>query len=185
MLTFGLFGDSYIERLRRYCDGNLTVHGRTEFFAMGGLRTDRMDQGLLERLLEAHVDVVVINVGGNDIRLSSSPTEIFRRICTLVETIQSSGVAVVYVNEILTRGNFSKCPGLSKSAFDRRRKKINGLLYEKYGQHFVRFKDIKYPTDYLPMPDLVHLNTHRTDSRRCGLRKFECRISRILRRWEY
>lgn len=169
--------------MNKYCDGSLMVHGKTKFFGRGGLRNDRMNQGLLKRLLETEPDVVVINVGGNDITPSPSPTEFFQRICALVETIQNSGVTAVYVNEILTRGKFTKCPGLSRSAFDRRRKKINRLLSEKYGQRFVRFTDIKYPADY--MPDLVHLNTHKTNSRSCGMRQFECRISRILRSWEY
>lgn len=182
MAKFGVFGDSYVERMRRDCGGTVMVHGMTRFFGKGGLRTDRMDENLLARVINAHVNVLVVNIGGNDITPTASPSDIFQRICDLIETFEKSGVSVVYVNEIMTRGDFSKCPGLTKAVFDRRRKTINKLLHEKFSDRFVKFTDIKFPADYLP--DLVHLQTDQAESRNCGMRKFECRISRIFRSWQ-
>ena len=40
-----------------------------------------MDQYLSQRMLHEEADVVIINLGGNDITPVSTPEEIFRRIC--------------------------------------------------------------------------------------------------------
>ncbi|OWF36980.1 hypothetical protein KP79_PYT02494 [Mizuhopecten yessoensis] len=107
----------------------------------------------------------------------SKPRDIFNRIVSLVETLRDSGTTRVLVAEILPRGSF-KAPGLNKTVFDRQRNKINALLRKKYDKDFVRFPDIKYPTDYLP--DLVHLDTRETTTKNTGMKKYASRIRRCL-----
>jgi len=151
------FGSSFIERLRKYCEEDMEVPGTTIFCGKGGLRTDRMDTALLHRALKTNADIAYLQLGGNDITATSTPKDIFDRICTVVTLFLDSGIRQVYIGEILTRGNFSKAPGLTKESFDRQRKRINKSLEKKYTSNFVYFPDIKYPHDYVP--DLVHLQT--------------------------
>lgn len=178
MATFALLGDSYIERLRRYCADDMSVPGRVYFFGKGGLRTDRVPEHLWRKVLSTNIDVILINAGGNDISTTSSPKEICRRICEMAESLYRSGVKKVYIAEILTRGDFRKCPGLTKQVFDEQRRYLNGLLMAQFGQNFVRFKDIHFPKDY--DADLVHLGTSEKLKRNSGMRKFQSRIRRIF-----
>lgn len=176
MPTFALFGDSYIKRLRNYCDGDLEVPGRVFFYGKGGLRTDRMDPSLWKRCLQREADVYFINIGGNDITKNSEPEHIYARIVQLVDSLYRRRARMVYVGEIQTRGEFRG--GLTKNEFDRQRMTINALLHERYGRLFVRFTDVRYPTDYAD--DMVHLDTSEKIRRNSGMRKFKNRIRRIF-----
>lgn len=64
MARFCLFGDSYVERLRRYSNNRLAVPGEVHFVGRGGLRTDRLDDRMLQRLKNINADAVIINAGG-------------------------------------------------------------------------------------------------------------------------
>ncbi|OWF49394.1 hypothetical protein KP79_PYT01078 [Mizuhopecten yessoensis] len=172
-----LFGSSYVERLRRSCNGDLGTPGTTIVCGRGGLRTDRMHQPTLQKALEAGADVAFIHVGGNDIEADSRPRAIFNRIVSLVETMHGSGITRVWVAEILTRGLF-RAPGLTKDVFEKQRLKISTLLFKKYGSDFVQFRDMRYPVDYLP--DLVHLQTRETSSTNTVMKKYASRIRRCI-----
>ncbi|OWF37614.1 hypothetical protein KP79_PYT10423 [Mizuhopecten yessoensis] len=179
MPTLILYGSSYIERLRRHCDGDLCISGvNTVFFGRGGLRTDRMDQRFVRQAIATGAEFAFLHVGGNDISPTSTPREIFERIVELVFTFNNAGMKKVWVAEIITRGNFSKVPGLTKEAYECQRIRINQLLHKKFGKHFVQFKDIKYPTDYLQ--DLVHLQTSELITVNTGIKKYMSRIRRII-----
>lgn len=145
---------------------------------MGGLRTDRMDYRLYDRMLRKRPQIAVINIGGNDITPTSAPRDIFKRICNIVEDLHDSGVKHVFIAEIMTRGDFSKCPGLTKVSFDLQRKKINHLLAKTYKEKLIRFSDIRFPKDY--SYDGVHMGTEVTTTRNTGMKKYESRIRRIL-----
>ena len=67
MPTFALFGDSYIRRLQKYCNGDFAVPGEVYFYRKMGLRTDRMEPGLWKRCLRREADVCFISVGGKNI----------------------------------------------------------------------------------------------------------------------
>ncbi|OWF46744.1 hypothetical protein KP79_PYT18855 [Mizuhopecten yessoensis] len=85
MTTAVIFGSSYIERLRRFCDDNLETPCTTVLCGRGGLRTDRKLQPTLKKALAAAPDIAFINIGGNDIEAESKPRDIFNRIVSLVE----------------------------------------------------------------------------------------------------
>ena len=69
---------------------------------------------------------------GNDITPVSTPEEIFRRICGIVDGLYDSGVKSVFIAEILTRGNFTKCLGLTKTAFEKQMFNVHKKLANKY-----------------------------------------------------
>ena len=130
--TFALFGDSYIKRLRHYCNGDMAVPGRVYFYCKGGLRTDRLKtdptaKELWKRCLRREADVYLIKISGNDITATSEPEDIFERIVKLVDQVyRRRRVKTVYVAQIQTRGDFRG--GLTKHEFDDQRLIINYLL---------------------------------------------------------
>ena len=154
MTTFALFGDSYIKRLRHYCDGDMAVPGRVYFYGKGGTphrqTEDRPDgeRTMGKRCIRREADVYLINIGGNDITTTSEPEDIFERIVKLVDQLyRRHRVKMVYVAEIQTRGDFRG--GLTKQEFDDQRLIINDLLRERYHRYYVQFSDVRYPTDYI------------------------------------
>ena len=145
MPTFALFGDSYIKRLRFYCNGDLQVPGNVFFYDRGGLRTDHLSdpkiKPILQRCVRRQADVYFINIGGNDIKTKSEPELIFERIIHLVDQLYSRPrVKLVYIGEIQTRGELRG--DLPKDEFDRQRKIINDLLQERNDWLLVEFKDV-------------------------------------------
>ncbi|KAH3857548.1 hypothetical protein DPMN_100158 [Dreissena polymorpha] len=69
-----------------------------------------MDTDLYGKMLKEKGDIFIVAVGGNDITPTSQPKESVRRITEIVNEISRNGCEHVYVKEILTHGNFSKCP---------------------------------------------------------------------------
>ncbi|KAH3805537.1 hypothetical protein DPMN_133841 [Dreissena polymorpha] len=138
-----LFGDSYIKRLCFFCDERKGLHMpyNVKWYSQGGLRTDRMNTDLYGKMLKEKGDIVIVAVGGNDITPTSQPKEIVRRITEIVNDISRNGCEHVYITEILTRGNFSKCPGLQKIVFDRQRIKINKCLAKTFKNNLLKFPE--------------------------------------------
>ena len=187
--TIALYGDSYITRRQDNCYEDLHVPCHVYWFGKGGLRSDFINRkGLFDvdskskfqDLKELKPDAVFVNVGGNDLSTTSTPKQIFEQIVSLTVELQQAGVKDIYMAEILTRGDFSRCPDpkMDKTCFDRQRKKINSLLKGEFKANFVRFTDISYPDDYLQ--DLVHLGTTSSVTRNTGMKKFESRIRQII-----
>lgn len=143
------------------------------------MRADRVDQRVFCALLEFQPETVFVCIGGNDISMNSSPRQTFENINEIVNILTNNGTKNVYIGEIMTRGQFSRSPGLTKEMFDKKRKLINKNLKKKYGRFFVTFSDIHFPDHY--DKDKVHLNTDRTvrDSVP-GMKKFQCRLIRVL-----
>ena len=114
MPRVAIFGDSYVSRLSRYCGGDLKVPSEVNFFGKGGMKAASVPSDMLSQVFDFRPDLVVLNLGGNDIRPVSSPKTIFNRLFHLVEQFQQHGVKTVYVCELAERGCFSKCPGNNK-----------------------------------------------------------------------
>ena len=136
--TIALYGDSYVARLQDYCNEDLRVPNDVYLFGKGGLRSDLSKRNgevdisaklMFRKLKELKPDAVFLNVGGNDLTTSSTPRQVIHRILGLTAELQKAGLRVVYVAEILTRGDFSKCPDpeMNQACFNRQRKKINSL----------------------------------------------------------
>lgn len=178
MVRITLFGDSYITRLERYCKGQLRIPGDVQFLGKGGLKTSRMDNSLFRKVLTSESDAVFLNIGSNDINPDSPPRDIYNRITDIVNQLRDSGVSFVFIGELLTRNDFTKCPGLDFDTYEKQRKKINALLAKQYKNSFIRFPDIKYPKDYLE--DDVHLQTFSETSNNTGMKKYESRIRGVL-----
>lgn len=189
-MTIAMYGDSYMKRLREYCDGDLRVPGTIHWFDKGGLRADfkkrdgrRTDddaKAMYARMIKLRPDVAFINVSGNDVMTETKPKEIFDLISGIVRDLEDAGTATIFVAEIMTRGDFTKSPdpNLDRATFDRKRQKINSLLAKHYKDKLIRFSDIRFPGDY--STDAVHLMTYSSTTNNSGMKKFESRIRRIL-----
>ena len=182
MAKVALFGDSYIKRLSSYCKGFLGIPGDCRFYGVGGMRADSPNNEPLRQLIRFQPDTVCICLGGNDISVDSSPKKTYEDIVGVVDCLRNSGIEMVYICEILTRGQFRKSPGLNKKTFDKKRKLINKKLRKTYKEFFVTFSDIHYPDHY--DTDGVHINSTISirDGRPAasGMKKFQCRLARIL-----
>ncbi|WAR29243.1 hypothetical protein MAR_002811 [Mya arenaria] len=99
---------------------------------------NNLDNNLYGRLFCTEYDVVFINIGGNDITTTSTPSEIVQTISEIVDDLYESGVKDVF---IMSRGDFSKCLGLTKQWFDNQRFKINKKPANIYKEKLVRFGD--------------------------------------------
>ena len=180
MARFGLFGDSYIKRLDKFFNGSIRVPGESIFVHQGGLRLDRLTDTMKHKMKTAETDIIFPSIGSNDISPNSVPEEIFDRICALVTEFEDAGVRRVFISEILPRADFSKSypPVLTKSKFDRDRKRVYKLLSEKYGKNVVKFNNIHCPRDY--DKDLVHLSYPTEANTICGIRKYFFRIRLVF-----
>ena len=187
--TIALYGDSYISRLQDYCDGDLRVPASIYWCGKGGLRTDFLNRkGVIDKnakssydqLKRLRPDVVIINVGGNDLSTTTKPREIYDHIISLVHDFHQAGVKDVYVAEIMTQGDFTKCPDpqMNKKLFDLQHKKINILLAKELKGKFIDFPDIHYPADYLR--DLVNMREYDPTSCNTGQKKYESRLRRVI-----
>jgi lysophospholipase L1-like esterase len=141
-----------------------------------------INQEALNDLLEFNPESVFLCVGGNDITVDFCPREIFNNIITIVNILKNHGTKYIYVSEILTRGKFPKSPELTKQTFDKKRTLINKYLQKTYGHFFVTFPDIHFPNHY--EDDQVHISCRRTvrqtHSSVPGMKKYQCRIVRVL-----
>lgn len=146
MAKIALFGDSYIKRLGKY----LGVPGECRFFGVGGKRADRPHQEVLNQLLEFQPDAMFVFIGGNDISVNSSPRQTFDDIVNIMDSIDYNGATTVYIGEILTRGQFSNSPGLTKDIFDRKRELIN----KKHFRTFISQTIMTRTTSILILPGL-------------------------------
>lgn len=187
--TIAIYGDSYVKRLREFCNGELRVPGSIYWYDKGGLRADfrnrdgQPDAYAISRynqMVDLHPDIVFLNVSGNDITTKTDPREIIDRVVRITVDLQEAGTTTVFIAEILTRGDFSKSPDsqLDKATFDRKRQKINSGLAKLFKDKLIRFPDIKYPRDY--STDLVHLSSYSATTNNTGLKKYESRIRRLL-----
>lgn len=187
--TIIFYGDSYVSRLQDYCHENLRVPNLVCWYGKGGLRSDFVNRhgqvdfhgkAMFQEAKEMKPDVVFVNVGGNDLTTTSLPRQIYDQIVAITVDFKRAGAKEIYVAEIISRGDFSKCPDpeMNKTCFDRQRRKINSLLASEFKEKFIRFSDIHYPVDYLP--DLVHLSTKPDITRNTGMKKFESRLRRVI-----
>ena len=151
MTRFAVFGDSFVSRLEK----SMSRTTAYRFFGKSGMSTRRKIDEKLCQLLEFQPDVVFMNVGGNDIRSTTSIEELVKQIKSLVAYLQSSGVRRVYVASIVERGSFPSFTGLSKSKFNKIRRSVNKKLQKHFGKDFIDVGgDLRYPRHY--DRDMVH-----------------------------
>ena len=119
------------------------------------MRVGSLPRDMLQALRTLLPDVVVIQLGGNDIGATTSPTDIFDRLMDLNRDLHDAGIPDVFFTEIVRRGNFDKSPGLTKTSFDKQRNKINRLMKTRLKDHYIDLR-VHYPADY--DHHLVHFN---------------------------
>ena len=85
MPTVAIYGNSYVSRLQDFCGGDLRVPASIYWFGKGGLRTDFLNKkgivdkhakSMYEQMKSLQPDVVIINVGGNNLSTTTTPREI-------------------------------------------------------------------------------------------------------------
>lgn len=142
------------------------------FLWRGGMRADNVNQRVLVELMDFHPEIIFVGLGGNDISVNSSPRQTSEDIVKKATVFSDNGAKNVYISEIMTKGQFSKTPGLKKEIFE---KKSNQQTLEKEIRTILC--DIHFPEHY--DENKVHLNAKRT-VKVPGMKKFQCRLSRVL-----
>ncbi|OWF35501.1 hypothetical protein KP79_PYT16799 [Mizuhopecten yessoensis] len=172
-----IFGDAYVARLRDYCDGDFHTNSFTKvlFFGYGGLKCSKIPQQIIAKALNFKPDTVFLHLCGNDITADSTARDVFDSLAMLIDELYRNGVKRFCVGDILTRGSFTKCPGLDKESFDRQRTKINKLLRKNYSDIY-SFPH-KYPEDY-STKDKVHIATKGNSMRKYFLLVYELQFSK-------
>ena len=151
------------------------IPGEVRFFDQPGAKLWPLPQKQWEELQRYRPEVVFWCLGGNSIDKDISPAVIYHEIIELVDTLKQAGVKKVYVSEISERGNFRKSPGLTKEAFEEKRKIVNRRLRRKLQGEFVIFPKIKFPEDY--DGDLVHFGNTGDEK---GLKKYFLAVRVVL-----
>lgn len=155
MTRFAIFGDSYITRLKRYCNGTMTTSGICRFFGKSGMTTTRKFQETFEQMLNYQPDVVFINLAGNEVNSGTSVELVVHRLNLIIEQLRSSGVQKIFVASIVERGSFWASTGMTRPKFNRIRRAINRKLRELLGSDFIDMgKKLRYPRHY--DDDLIH-----------------------------
>lgn len=155
MARLAIFGDSYVSRLERYCNGNLTNSGICRFFGKAGMSTTKKFRETFEQMLRFQPDVVFINLDGNDLSASSSVEAVVNRLKRIFDQLRQSGVRQIFVASIIERGSFWASTGLTRQKFNKIRRSINNKLRQLLGPDFIDMgKKMRYPRHY--DEDLVH-----------------------------
>lgn len=97
------------------------VPGECRFYGVGGMRADNVNQRVLLELMDFHPETVFVGLGGNDISVNSSPRQTSEDIVKKATVFSDNGAKNVYISEIMTKGQFSKTPGLKKEIFEKKR----------------------------------------------------------------
>ena len=106
-MKISIVGSSYIARLERYCSNDLGIPGDVRFHGKGGLKAGRVPSTLVQDDLNFNPDVVFLHCGANDIGANTSERDITAKIVEFADRLAGNG-AVVYVGELIPRGDFSK-----------------------------------------------------------------------------
>lgn len=166
-----IFGSSYIRRLDSWCNGDFKVPATVRCFGKGGMKASSVPEDILNDVFNFQPDIVFIQLGGNDISKSKTPSDLVGDLIKLVDNFKSAGVKQVYIGEILERGDFTKSPGVDITFFNSVRKFVNRRLVKIYGKHVINFLQVRFPRDYLD--DKVHLNSN-------GLRTYYLKLRRLF-----
>ena len=140
------------------------IPGEVRFFDQPGAKLWPLPQKQWEELQRYRPEVVFWCLGGNSIDKDISPAVIYHEIIELVDTLKQAGVKKVYVSEISERGNFRKSPGLTKEAFEEKRKIVNRRLRRKlqiywYNSNFSWL--YKFRANWLVEGKVLHFNKFR------------------------
>ena len=171
MAKYAVFGSSFINRLRTFCNGDMKVPGVCKFFGKGGMTAKEVSTELLDDLKEFEPDVVFVQLGANDIQDQSTCKDICESIHQVFSELKKTSAKFIYIAEICERGSFIKSPGLTHDVYKKQRNSINRTLKKVHGDYFVQFTDIRFPQDF--DNDLVHFSPS-------GLRKYFFRIRRLF-----
>jgi lysophospholipase L1-like esterase len=124
------------------------------FFGVGGMTAQFYSDEVMRELEEFKPQVVVLTIGGNDIRHDTKPKDIAGFIGAIADKLKLAGVKKVFFTEISERGKFIKDPFLTQKSFNKQRRKINSLVAEM-GIGTIKLQ-ATYPQHY--DSDLVHFN---------------------------
>ena len=94
MPVFGLFGSSYVARLKDFSCADMHVLGQCVFQGHGGLHTSTITDTVVE-MTAARPNFIFLAIGGNDISVISKPEDIFADICNLIKVFKEAAVQEV------------------------------------------------------------------------------------------
>jgi len=142
--TILLAGDSFVKRLERLHDQNLSVPGgHVDTIGMPG-KGVRDIHLRLANLPQNYYSVVVLSVGGNDLcRFRRTPAAVVHDLLVLAEQLVSNGTSRVIICQLLHRASTSHFEGgLSLTNYNSRVDQTNFLLQQncigpaiKYWRH--------------------------------------------------
>ncbi|XP_041376614.1 uncharacterized protein LOC121389064 [Gigantopelta aegis] len=141
MSKVAVFGGDYVERLNRFCNGNLKVEtGEYRFVGLGGLRTDNIPESLFDEVLLFAPDIVLVHCGEDDIKEGSSPKEIVQRLESIDERFKQHGVKRVIIVKFVRRG-------LNFAVYNKQMNSVNRRLKKIYGKDAI-YSKVLYPKYY-------------------------------------
>ena len=139
MARYAFFGDILIARLELFWNKiDALLPGEVRFFGQEDMKTTLLDLQLLDEIINFRPDFVFIHIGREDIDNHSNPSQIFGRIVSIVNELQSEGVKRIYVGEILSKHCFDDVE-YSKTCFTRQAKWIHCCFVYKSFEKQVYF----------------------------------------------
>ena len=147
------------------------IPGVVGFFGKGGMTAEFYNKDKYNAMKDFRPDVVFLNLGGNDIRSDSKPSDIASNVLNLVRIMKQDSVKTVYYAEICERGKFPKDKKLTKKCFNSQRRKINKIIDKSGAVKFVTLS-MRFPKDY--SADKTHF------SKPSGMKKYLFSVRRVL-----
>ena len=95
MTKLAIFGDSYKTHLEDYTAGRMNVE-RSRFFGVSGMSTTRKFKFMFKELKKYRPDVVLMNLGGNNITWSTDIDNVVKSITNIVEELYRHGVRRIF-----------------------------------------------------------------------------------------
>ena len=150
---FAVFGDSYVRRQGAFTRERLPYNVR--FFGKGGMELLRIPTEEWNRLLNYKPDVVLLHLGGNDVRdppvdpkkprgeniyvgANNQARVLFDAMNRRIKELTRLGIKVM-VGQVLDRADWA-LRGVGKETFDLVRKGLNRRLRDLLGHNFIFFR---------------------------------------------
>jgi len=138
MIKVALLGHSYVKYLPQHMDSPFSNENGTEFhcnyfYRSGATFASMINDDILQEIREFHPDIILVIMGGNDIKDDVDNKKIYDRCLDFYKKIQEDvPAAAVIAAEVEMRfyeeGNNWGCP--TEDTFNKRRRCLNKFVYK-------------------------------------------------------